>query len=48
MVKREDFFESHSTFLRDLDMPLGSYEQFWCGGVECCIRFCVKCQTLAG
>ena len=37
-LMREDFFESHSTFAGDLDIPLGSGEHIGYSGVGCCIR----------
>ena len=29
-------------FPGDIDIPLGSCEQFGCGGIGCCIRFGVN------
>jgi len=41
-LMRKDFFEGHSTFAGDLDIPLGSGEHVGCGGVGCCIRYVVN------
>ena len=47
-LMREDFFESHSTFAGNLDIPLGSGEHIGCGGMGCCIRRVVNGSVKLG
>ena len=42
MAMRGYFVESYSTFMSDLNIPLGSYEHFGCDVGGCCITFGVN------